>query len=253
MSLRVVIADDEAPLRAWLRRLLGEVAPTLEIVGEAADGRTALELIDRLRPDAAFLDIRMPELSGLDVAARVAGRCRVVFVTAHDEFAVAAFDRAAVDYLVKPVATDRLARSVERLVSGAAPTAALLQALLEQLDRGTGSPPAPPRQALRWLRVGSEDAVRLIDVAEVDCFKAADKYTEVHVAGKAWLVRNALSELERDLDPQAFWRIHRGIIVRVGAIGEVRRDLMGRHWVQLASGGPPLPVSRSHAHLFSRN
>jgi DNA-binding LytR/AlgR family response regulator len=248
--VRVLIADDEAPLRAWLKRLLAELSPQAEVVGEAANGTEALASIRSLRPDVAFLDIRMPGLSGLEVAARAEGACRIVFVTAHDEFALAAFEQAAVDYLVKPVSPERLGNTLRRLGQphAAADSAALLQALLKRLEQGTAQP-----GRLRWLRVGDDESVRLIDIVQVDFLKAADKYTEVHQADQAWLVRTALSELEKDLDPDRFWRIHRSLIVRVEAIREARRDVMGRIRVHLHSGGSALPVSRAHAHLFSRN
>lgn len=250
--MRVLIADDEAPLRSWLRRLLAERAPGVEVVGEAANGREALDRIRTLQPDVAFLDIRMPELSGLEVAAQAAGLCRIVFVTAYDEFAVAAFEQAAVDYLVKPVTAERLDRTLARLAQApvAADEAALVRALLKKLDAPAAT---TGKTTLRWLRVGTDETVHLVDVGEVDFFRAADKYTEVHQGERAWLVRNSLSELEKELDAQAFWRIHRSILVRVAAIREAKRDLMGRLWVHLASGGAPLPVSRAHAHLFNRS
>lgn len=244
--MRLLIADDEAPLRAWLRRLLGQVAPEAEIVAEVADGDAALARIEELKPDGALLDIRMPGLSGLEVAARIAAPCRVIFVTAYDDFAVQAFEQAAVDYLLKPVTAERLAKAIARLRSAAPPdNAALLRELLARID----APKTQP-QFLRWLRAGSGDSVQLIDVVEVDHFEAADKYTTVHGGGREWLIRTPLKELERQLDPQAFWRIHRGTVVRVAAIREIRRDLMGRLWLELKSGGKPLPVSRSYVHLF---
>ncbi len=248
--MRLLIADDEAPLRDWLARLVAEVAPAAEIVAKVGAGDTALERIAALQPDAALLDIRMPGLSGLEVAARLArigSRTRVVFVTAHDEFAVQAFEHAAVDYLLKPVTAERLAQALARLTSADPPTEALLRDLLARLQPAGAPPAAAP---LRWLRAGQGDSVQLIDVAEVDRFEAADKYTTVHVGAREWLLRTPLKELEAQLDPAAFWRIHRGTIVRVAAIREVRRDLMGRLWVELKSDGKPLPVSRSYAHLF---
>jgi len=251
--MRLLIADDEAPLRAWLRQLLAQIAPTVDIVAEAGDGATALEQIERLRPDAALLDIRMPGLSGLDVAARISAPCRVVFVTAYDEFALQAFEQAAVDYLLKPVTAERLAKTLQRLQQPPAADTSNATALMEQLlARLAGAPATAPVGAatapLRWLRVGDGDTVRLIDVNEVDHFTAADKYTTVHVGAQAWLIRLSLKELEQQLDPQSFWRIHRACLVRVAAIHAVRRDLMGRTWVDLRSGAPALAVSRSHAH-----
>lgn len=243
--MRLLIADDEAPLRAWLRRLLHEVAPTAEIVAEAADGDTALAQIEQLKPDCALLDIRMPGLSGLEVAARITAPCRVIFVTAYDEFAVQAFEHAAVDYLLKPITAERLGRALERLPTTPTPTDALLRDLLARIGQA-----APATQPLRWLRAGQGETVQLIDVNEVDRFEAADKYTTIHVGDQEWLIRTALKDLERQLDPDAFWRIHRGTLVRVAAIRAVRRDLMGRLWVELKSGGKALPVSRTYAHLF---
>ncbi|HEX8987866.1 MAG TPA: LytTR family DNA-binding domain-containing protein [Rhodocyclaceae bacterium] len=241
--MRLVIADDEAPLRDWLARLLAEVAPAAEIVASVGDGDAALAAIDTLRPDAALLDIRMPGLTGLEVAARLRAPCRIIFVTAHEEFAVQAFEQAAVDYLLKPVTAERLARALDRLPRAQPPAEALLQDLLARLHSG-------PARPLRWLRAGQGDAVRLIDVDEVDRFEAADKYTEIHVGKHHWLIRTALKELESQLDPDAFWRIHRGTLVRVAAIREVRRDAMGRLWLELRSGSVPLPVSRSYAQRF---
>jgi DNA-binding LytR/AlgR family response regulator len=246
MSLRLVIADDEPPLRAWLKRLVAEVAPDAEVVAEAADGETALAQIEHLRPDAALLDIRMPGLSGLEVAARITQPCRIVFVTAYDEFAVQAFEQAAVDYLLKPVTAERLARTMARLGSGPSRVdqADLLRQLIDRMEKQ-----AQP-QALRWLRVGDADAVQLIDVADVDRFEAMDKYTTVFAGKRQWLIRVPLKELEQQLDPEAFWRVHRGTLVRVAAIRQVRRDLMGRLWLDLHGGDTPVAVSRSHAHRF---
>jgi len=243
MSVRLIIADDEPPLRAWLRRLLAEVAPDAEVIAEAADGDTALREIERLNPHAALLDIRMPGLSGLEVAARIRHPCRVVFITAYDEFAVQAFEQAAVDYLLKPVSAKRLAKTMARLTEAPPSNQGdLVQRLIERLEQR----PAP----LRWLRVGDGDAVRLIDVDEVDRFEAADKYTLVFAGERQWLMRIALKELERQLDSEAFWRVHRGTLVRVAAIRQVRRDLMGRLWLDLHAGGAPVAVSRSHAERF---
>lgn len=244
MNLRLLIADDEPPLRDWLRRLLAEVAPDAGIVAEAGDGDTALAQIEALRPDVAFLDIRMPGLSGLEVAAR-APACRVVFVTAYDEFAIQAFEQAAVDYLLKPVTAERLAKTMQRL---ATPAPAIDQAtLLRDLVARLGS---PKPQTLRWLRVGNGEAVEMLDVNTVDRFEAADKYTTVHAGSREWLIRTPLKDLERQLDAEAFWRVHRGTLLRVAAIRRVQRDLMGRWWAELQGGGAPVAISRRYAHLF---
>jgi DNA-binding LytR/AlgR family response regulator len=243
--MRLLIADDEPPLRAWLAHLLSEAVPDAEIVAEVADGQSALDAIESLKPDAALLDIRMPGLSGLEVAARITVPCRVIFITAHDEFAVQAFEQAAVDYLLKPVTADRLITAINRLrtVPSTADQGALLQQLIAQLA-------APESKPLRWLRAGNGDCVQLIDVLEVDRFEAADKYTTVHVGQHEHLIRSSLKELEQQLDPQLFWRVHRGTLVRVAAIREARRDAMGRLWIELHGGGARVAVSRSFAHLF---
>lgn len=245
MRLRLLIADDEPPLRDWLCRQLAEVAPEAQVVAEAGDGETALAGIESLRPDAAFLDIRMPGLSGLEVAARATVPCRFVFVTAYDEFAIQAFEQAAVDYLLKPVTAARLARTIERLrgAPAMADQAGLLRELLARLD---GARP----QALRWLRVGNGGAIEMVDVNTVDRFEAADKYTTVHAGDRQWLVRTPLRELERQLDADAFWRVHRGTLLRVAAIRRVYRDLMGRWWAELQGGNQPVAISRRYAHLF---
>lgn len=245
MNLRLLIADDEPPLRDWLRRLLAEVAPDAQVVAEAGDGDTALAQIEALRPEVAFLDIRMPGLSGLEVAARATVPCRFVFVTAYDEFAIQAFEQAAADYLLKPVTAERLAKTMERLhgARAAMDQTTLLRELLARID-------GPRPQALRWLRVGNGDAVEMLDVQTVDRFEAADKYTTVHAGSREWLIRMPLKELERQLDADAFWRIHRGTLLRVAAIKRVQRDLMGRWWAELQSGGAPVAISRRYAHLF---
>lgn len=246
--MRLLIADDEPPLRAWLAHLLAEAVPDAEVVAEAADGQAALAAIESLKPDAALLDIRMPGLSGLEVAARITVPCRVIFVTAYDQFAVQAFEQAAVDYLLKPVTADRLVTAINRLRT--VPSAADQGALLQQLIARLAVPPESKSKPLRWLRAGNGDRVQLIDVMEVDRFEAADKYTMVHVGQHEHLIRSSLKELEQQLDPQMFWRVHRGTLVRVAAIREARRDAMGRLWIELHGGGAPVAVSRSYAHLF---
>jgi DNA-binding LytR/AlgR family response regulator len=149
-----IIADDEPALRAWLKRRLSENWPELSIRGEAENGLHALQLIQKYHPDIAFLDIRMPGLTGMDVAEKIAGDCHVVFVTAYDQYAVDAFEKAAVDYLLKPITTDRLIKAAGRLKQRCAASAAAdvdITDLLEKLAHGT----APPgqRKPLKWLRV----------------------------------------------------------------------------------------------------
>ena len=244
-----IIADDEAPLRVYLKRQLARLWPELSIIGEAVNGEEALYLIHEYHPDIAFLDIRMPGMTGLDVAADIANDCRIVFVTAYDQYAVQAFEQAAVDYLLKPVTEARLQIAIVRLRSQMASKPPDLSALLQKLSHTLQ--PAP--RHLQWLKVAQGDEINMLSVGEVDYFRAADKYTSVYTNGKEWLVRTPLKELEVSLDSDQFWRIHRSIIVRVDAISRVTRDLAGRYFVELHGYEQQLHISRSHVHLFKQD
>ncbi len=241
-----LIADDEPLLRDRLRHRLAALWPRLHVIGEAGDGDQALDLIETEQPDIAFLDIRMPGPDGLDVARRLAERgasCRVVFVTAHDDHAVEAFERAAVDYLLKPVSDERLQQCIERLRVHFDRPAADLSGLLRQLRE-------TPSGYRQWIKATRGDEVHLLPVAEIDYFRAAHKYTSVYRAGREWLIRVPLATLEKELDPQQFWRIHRSTLVRVAAVRRAARDLAGRWFVELDGYKQALPVSRAHAHRF---
>ena len=246
-----VIADDEALLRFHLKRQLAEIWPELELRGEAADGDSALSLIEAERPDVVFLDIRMPGLSGLEVAARLRHDCQLVFVTAYDEFALKAFETAAADYLLKPLSDERLARTVERLRARLAERQPLpdAAALLRQL--GALAAPVAPRY-LQWIHAARQDSVRIVPVEEVLYFEADKKYTTVVTAREQLLIRKPLKELEQELDPSRFWRVHRGLIVNAACLDSSRRDLAGRLWVRLRGSERELPVSRAFAHLFKQ-
>ncbi len=248
--MKALIADDEPLLAQHLRARLGKLWPELEIVGTAANGTEALEMIERLQPDAAFLDIRMPGLSGLEVAQRLTpvarAACRIVFVTAYDEFAVQAFEREAVDYLLKPVADDRLALAVERLrrkVLVAQPDDLLrrLQALLPT-----------PAAHLAWVRASVGSEVRLVAVDEVCYFQAADKYTAVFTRDAELLIRTPIKELAEQLDPDRFWQVHRGTLVNVRQIVSARHDALGRVSLRLRDRPEAVAVSRGYAHLFKQ-
>lgn len=241
-----VIADDELSLCAFLRRNLSECWPELVILAEAHHGSEALDQIEALKPDVAFLDIQMPVMTGLEVAQRVAGRCHVVFVTAYDEYAIEAFDSEAVDYLLKPVGKERLEKAVARLraslVSAPQDLSALLARLAERIQ--------PAMSYLRWLQVSRQDEILMLSVEVVDYFLASDKYTIVMTANQEWIIRTPLKELEAELDPERFWRIHRNAIVRVAAIAGVKRDLRGGHALILRQHEKKLAVGRNYAHRF---
>ncbi len=242
---RAVIAEDEAVLREELRHKLGELWPELRVVGEAASGVEALRLLEQQAPDVLFLDIQMPGLTGLDVAQQVQGRCHVVFVTAYDDHALAAFDAGAVDYLVKPLQMARLATAIARVKRHLALAPPPLDDVLRELARG-----APATEYLRWINASLADEVRVITVDEVLYFQADTKYTRVVTEDGEALIRRSLKELQEQLDPGTFWVIHRSTIVNANAIAGVTRDFRGRVRVKLRSRDERLPVSEAHEHLF---
>lgn len=251
---RAVIADDEPHLVEYLRSRLAVLWAPLEIVGTARHGEQALALIDEHDPDIAFLDIKMPGMSGLEVAARLSGqRCRVVFVTAFDQFAIDAFEHHAVDYLLKPVSDERLAKTIDHLKRALAGAGEIprLEALFARLAAGgAGSRPA----YLRWIRASAGDAVRQIPVEDVLYFKAADKYTIVQLRSASSegeiLIRLSLSELLEQLDPEMFWQVHRGTIVNLAHVVSTRRDVLGKTLLRLREHRAELVVSRQYAHRF---
>lgn len=243
-----LIADDEAPLRQYLRDKLAVLWPELRICAEAANGEEALALLAEHRPQLAFLDIRMPGPSGLEVAARTPVSCRFVFITAYAEYAVAAFEQEAVDYLLKPVTDERLQETVSRLKRRLTEPPPALSAVLESLRRAVDPAPA----YLQLIRVGEGDEIRLIAPEDVLFFQAQDKYTRVVTREQEWVIRVPIKSLEECLDPQAFWRVHRNTLVRVKAIERVTRDFRGQYLLSLRGGKEPLPVSRNYAHLFKQ-
>ncbi len=252
-QIKAIIADDEDQLRRYLRSQLSEVWLDLIICGEARNGQEALELIEKHHPDIAFLDIRMPGLSGIEVAKKIAGSCWVVFVTAYDQYAVEAFEHEALDYLLKPVTNERLERTVKRLreqiASSPKPPMELtevVERLMANLSRGQ----AP--QYLKFVRVQHGDGIRLIPVEEVYYFKASDKYTIVMTKEGESLIRKPIKELADELDPQKFWRVHRGTIVNVSCIDKVSRSLTGRGVVRLKDRPENLTISRQYIHLFKQ-
>ena len=245
-----IIAEDEATLRGQLVEQLGQLWPELAIVGEAADGVQALRLLDEHRPDVMFLDIQMPGATGLEVAREASGRCHVVFVTAYDQHAVAAFDQGAVDYVLKPVSAARLFTAVSRLKQRLGTPPARLDATLNGLAGAGASPPATTRQYLRWINASVGQNVKLITVDEVSYFQADNKYTRVVTGEGEALIRKPLKELVEELDPGQFWQIHRSTLVNASSIAGVTRDFRGRMLVKLKSRPETLLVSDSYTHLF---
>ena len=249
MSMRALIADDEPALAEYLRARLGLLWPDLEILPLAKNGIEALGALRDAEPDVAFLDIRMPGLTGLELAARIEGETHVVFVTAYDQYAVEAFDRDAVDYILKPVTDERLAKCVERLRRklAARERAPGIDEVLKRLAAvlpGTGS------GHLRWVRALRGEVVQQIAVDDVLYFQASDKYTCVFTREGESLIRLALSELAASLDPEVFWQVHRSTLVNMDHVASARRDLGGRTFLKLKDGRTELPVSRAYAPRF---
>jgi DNA-binding LytR/AlgR family response regulator len=243
-----IIADDEVPLHNHLKKQLATLWPNLKICGEAINGPQALELIQSKQPDIAFLDIQMPGMTGLEVAAQCHGICRVVFVTAYEQYAIQAFENAAVDYLLKPVTQERLQKTVARLQQQLAEKPVDFDALLLQLT----SSPQPTVSYLQWLKVAYQNEIQMLSVNEVSYFQADNKYTSVITPEKAWLIKTPLKELENTLNPNDFWRIHRSSIVRVGAIARISRDFRGRYLLELYGHKDSLMVSRTYRHRFKQ-
>jgi DNA-binding LytR/AlgR family response regulator len=241
-----IVAEDEATLRQQLVEQLSQLWPELTIVGEAADGIQALRLLDAHRPDVLFLDINMPGATGLEVARQASGRSRVVFVTAYDQHAVAAFEQGAIDYVLKPISAARLFTTVGRLRERLNAPPQRIDSVLPQLAQATTA----PRGMLRWINATVGQNLRLITVDEVVYFQADNKYTRVVTGDGEALIRKSLKELVDELDAQQFWQIHRSTLVNVAAIAGVTRDFRGRMLVKLKKRDDTLLVSDTYTHLF---
>ena len=246
---RAIIADDEDLPRAELRRMLADAWPALQVVAECEHGPAAIEAIDAQQPEIAFLDIRMPGRSGLDVARAASGRCHVVFTTAYDSHAVEAFDAGALDYLLKPVRADRLAQTVDRLQQRlqAQEGAPELDGLVERLAARMKSPEAA---RLRWISASVGDTIKMFSIDEVLFFQSDEKYTRVVTAADEAHVRKPLKEIAEGLDGEVFWQVHRGVIVRAAAIARAQRDDLGRITLHLKGHAETLAVSQAYGWRF---
>jgi DNA-binding LytR/AlgR family response regulator len=248
-----VIADDEPHLATYLRSELAKLWPELQVLRIARNGIEAAAAIAELQPDLAFLDIKMPGLTGLEVAQGIEGSTGVVFVTAYDEFAVQAFDHEAIDYVLKPVKAERLARAIQRvrrsLVQTAAsePDARLASVLRTLLPAGLT---AAPSERLRYVRASHGDLTQQIAVADVLFFRADDKYTCVQTADGEHLIRTPIAELLAQLDLAQFWQVHRSTIVNLRHVAGTRRDELSRLFVRVHGYDGELAVSRAYVHLF---
>ena len=271
--VRGVIADDERLMRDQLKARLAEVWPELEIVAEAKNGLEAVELVGQHHPDVIFLDIRMPGLSGVDAARRIAqlpapdaaapaddsdddwALPEIVFITAYDQYAIEAFEQGVADYVLKPAERERLAVTVSRIKQRLAlrgtddePPARHLQQLLHKLAAKLNPGGTPP--ALKWIQATVGQAIQMIPIEDVLFFISDEKYTRVQTATFEALIRKPVRDLAAELNPDLFWQIHRSTLVNTRCIAGVTRDLRGRQIVSIKGSNEKLEVSRSYTHLF---
>jgi DNA-binding LytR/AlgR family response regulator len=250
-----IIADDERLMRDQLRMRLNEVWPELDIVGEAKNGEEAVELVAQLKPDLTFLDIRMPGKTGMEAARDIGNQSHIVFVTAYDQYAVEAFERGAVDYLLKPTEAERLGVTVERLkerLAGPKEAAGVNVSVTEMLSQIAQKIAAPKPKYLQWIQASIGQDLRMIPVEEILFFRSDEKYTCVQTEKFEALIRKPVRDLADELDPSLFWQIHRATLVNVNAIEGVTRDIRGRHLVMVKGRPEKLEVSRSFLHLFKQ-
>jgi len=247
-AVKAVIAEDEANLAEELRETLAAMWPELMICGVASDGLQALQQLEQHEPNVLFLDIHMPGISGLEVAKRASGRSHIVFVTAYDKYAVAAFQQGAVDYIMKPLEAERLADTVKRLKARVDSAPANLEGLLKALYAKLGN----GRDYIRWITASQGQELRLITIEEVNYFRADNKCTLVVTSEKESLIYRPIKELSEVLDPSTFWRIHRGTIVNIRHVSGIARDYRGRLRLKLKQRTETLPVSAPYAHLFKQ-
>ena len=252
-----LLADDEPLLRDRLRAHLQRLWPELEVVAEARNGREAVERFDEHAPDIVFLDVHMPGLNGVEAARSIGRRAEIVFVTAHEQYAVEAFAQGAIDYIVKPFDAARLADTIERLQSRlAAPVPATPAASGSRLDGVLDELAAelkrrgPARDHLQWIRASVGTSVRLIPVDEVAFLRSDEKYTLVAWDGGEALIRKTIRELADELDPDVFVQVHRSVIVNLRRVAQVDRGLNETAELRLKDRPEVLPVSRSFLHLF---
>jgi DNA-binding LytR/AlgR family response regulator len=259
-----LIAEDEPLLAAALQAELARAWPELTVLASVGDGVTAVQQALQLRPDVLFFDIRMPGMSGLDAAAELADAWdtvatdaapfpALVFVTAYDQYAVQAFEAQAVDYLLKPVQSERLQKTVAKIQSSLANRvqgALALEATLNQLRGLMGLSLGKTTNTLKVIQASVGNHIHLVPVAEVLYFESADKYVRVLTAEREYLIRTPLRELLPQLDANSFWQIHRGTVVNIEQVESVVRFETGKLGLSLRGRSEKLSVSRLYAHLF---
>ncbi len=247
-SISVLIAEDEEPQRLALQKMLQELMPEAHIQAVCEDGLSAMEAMQEFQPDLALLDIRMPGLSGLEVARSASAKTQVIFTTAYDEYAVKAFEAGAVDYLLKPIKPERLQQAIERVrerhQKKTMPDISGLMHALEKKLRGTSS------KSIKWVTASVGDTVKMFSIDEVLFFQAQDKYIRVVTNADEAIIRTPLKELIASLDPDIFWQVHRSVVVRVAAIERVRKDELGHYHLSVKGRAETLPISSAFQSRF---
>ncbi len=246
--LTAIVADDEEIIRASLVRHLEKLWPELAVIGQAGNGLEALALLEQGAPDIAFLDIRMPGMTGLEVARQSRDSCNIVFITAYDQYAVQAFDSEAVDYILKPVNPDRLAVTIARLKKRCRAPDATSRDQIQKVIQLIENRKTPDYLNLITVKTGSE--LRFIPVAQVIFFKAEDKYTIVQTASHEFLIKTPIRELADKLDPDQFRQVHRSAVVNMEKIQAIQRSFTNQMVIRFADTDRKIRVSRAYEHLF---
>ncbi len=246
--ITVVIAEDEQPQREALQKMLQELMPEANIVAVCEDGLSALEAMQHHKPDIALLDIRMPGLSGLEVARAASSNTQIIFSTAYDEYAIKAFEAGAVDYLLKPIKPERLQQAIERIrqrfQTKAKPDIANLVNALEIKLRSTAD------KSIKWVTASVGDTIKMFSIDDVLFFQAQDKYIRVVTHSDEAIIRTPLKELISSINPDIFWQVHRSVVVRVSAIDRVRKDELGHFSLHLKDRNETLPISSAFQSRF---
>lgn len=247
-----IIADDEENLRIGIGLLLERLWPELKILGQAQNGIEALSLINKKKPDIAFLDIKMPGMTGVKVAKKVSNVCKVVFITAYDQFAVQAFESEAVDYILKPLTPKRLETTIARLKNQLddQDRPRDFDAKMKKIIQVLENKDVP--EYLRLIKVKTGSELRFVPVSQVLYFKAEDKYTIVQTAVNEFLIKTPIKELDNELDPNQFWRVHRSSIVNIERIQTIKRSFTNQMVIGFDQTDHSIAVSRSYEHLFKQ-
>ena len=247
-QITVLIAEDEQPQRQALQKMLQELMPEAQVLAVCEDGLSALEAMQLYKPNLALLDIRMPGLSGVEVARSAPANTQIVFTTAYDEYAVKAFESGAADYLLKPIKPERLQQAIERirerLQTKATPDISNIIDALESKLRGTSN------KSIKWVTASVGDTVKMFSIDDILFFQAQDKYIRVVTHSDEAVIRTPLKELISSLDPDIFWQVHRSVVVRVSAIDRVRKDELGHYSLHLKDRTETLPISSAFQSRF---